>query len=83
MSTKNSDFLNTNTNKVRYPQFEWKFHVEIRKSDSIKYPQHFYGVLVGRNNEETYVCEMCMRKQSIIKTAKNWFSGVTIIDKTK
>jgi len=62
---------------------DWKFHVEIRKSDSIKYPQLFYGVLVGRNNEETYVCEMCMRKQSIIKTAKNWFPGVTIVDKTK
>jgi len=82
--SKNSSVLNTNTNKVRYPQFEWKFHVEIRKSDSIKYPQYFYAVLIARNHEPTFVGEMCRTKASIKKTAKSLFGeGVTIIDKTK
>jgi len=68
-------------NEVKH---DWKFHVEIRKSDSIKYPQHFYAVLVARNHEPTFVGEMCRTKASIKKTAKSLFGeNVTIVDKTK
>jgi len=93
--SKNSSVLNTNTNKVRYPQFEYKFKIEIRESTMGALPNkpkyalakliiHYYAVLVAGNNEVVFVGKMRTRKSGVIKTAKRLFGeGVTIIDKTK
>jgi len=76
--SKNSSVLNTNTNKVRYPQFEWKFKIQIRGSED----GQFFYVGVSPNRKDLFQCETQKRKSQVIKTANNLFPGVTIIDKT-
>jgi len=83
--SKNSSVLNTNTNKVRYPQFEYKFKIEIRKAKGVKYFEEpeWYCVGIARNNEVIFTWENRKRKSRLIQTINNLLPGITIIDKTK